>query len=137
MPSDPGLAALEKQINDQFYETIASEVGTAVTQQVIQLDRTQGVQDIVGDTDSLIAPGSSSLTSLQAARLAQILASASARYQSGGNANQNDINWDNVYDEAAILLSGPQLQAFKAETETIGEANKAKQFYSQQQAGSP
>jgi hypothetical protein len=135
--SDPGLAALEKQNVDQFYATIASAVGAAVSQQVIQLDRMQGMQDIVNGVDNMITAGSPPLTSLQGAQLTQILANASASYKDGGNADQNTINWDNVYDQAEALLSGPQFQAFKAEAGSLRLRPMFEQFYSQQQAGSP
>jgi hypothetical protein len=115
--SEPDVAAREKQSNDHFYTAIADEVGATVSAQMIQLARLDDVQDWLVDSASFIPAGAQPLTGLQVSQLAQILASTSVSYQSGGNADRTSVNWDKVYAEAdqrmSGLLSEPQIQNFK------------------------
>ena len=135
--SDPGLAALEKQARDQLYTTVASEVTEPAAQQLIRLDRMQGVQDFVGDVGNIVAVSSVPLTSQQGAQLAQILANASVSYHNGGDADPNTINWDIANEQAAALLSGPQFQAFNYEATSLRWHDLLQQFYSRPPASSP
>jgi hypothetical protein len=136
--SDPGLAGLEKQSKGQFYSAIASGVSEALSQSLINLDRISPVQDTVVFNASLLAPlGSPHLTDLQEAQLGQILANASASYQSGGDADTTTIDWNQAYDQAAAILSGPQLEGFKTSIEFRQYRDKENQFESQQREVTP
>jgi hypothetical protein len=129
--SDPGLAALQKQSEVQFYAAVASEVSVALSQALINLDRVEPVQEDATNMSFLLAPlGTPHLTGWQEAQLGQLLASASTSYQSGGNADTNTIDWDKAYDQAAALLSGPQLEGFKTWMELRQYRNKLDQFQS-------
>ena len=63
------------------------------------------------------------------------LTHASAGYRSGGNARSDDINWDVAYTQAATILSGSQLQAFKAEAAMQQLSAKVREFYAKREAG--
>jgi len=138
--SDPGVAALEKQSNNQFYELVGSEVGAPVVQQLVELDRISPVQQAANLTELFNPVGSPPLTGGQETQLTQVLANASASYQGGGKADPNSINWDMVYDQADTLLSGvltgSQLQAFKVAVEFEQTSVRRDRFDSQQKAAS-
>ena len=130
--SDPGFVALQKQSNDQFYTAITSDVGPGISEQLTQLQRTQGAQGFVNDIDSMIATGSPPLTAAQSSQLVQLLANNTPSYQKGGSVDANAIDWNSAYAQAASVLSGAQLEAFQAEAQMFRIAGKTKQFYSQQ-----
>ena len=136
--SDPGVDVLEKQSKDQFYAAVASDVSVALSQSLTNLDRISPVQDTVIFLSHTFTPlGSPHLTYMQEAQLGQILANASASYQSGGDADTTTIDWDQAYNQAAALWSGPQLQGFKNSMEFRQYRDKENQFKSQQKAASP
>jgi hypothetical protein len=85
----------------------------------------------------IVPPGSTPLPRIQSEQLTQILANSSASYKSGGNADQNDIDWDNALNQAAGLLSEDQLRAFKALAGYQKVSIQAKRFSSQGQANGP
>jgi len=138
--SDPDVAALEKQSDGRFHELVGSEVGAPVVQQLINLDRISPMQHDATLTEVLIPLGSPPLTDVQETQLMQVLANASASYQGGGKADQKSINWDMVYDQAETLLSGvltgSQLQGFKAAIEYEQLTVRRNQFDARQKAGS-
>lgn len=134
-PNDPGVLALLKQNTDDFYAAVSAQVSPAASQQLMQTARTQNVQGIVNDIDSMVGFSSTPFTGAQGAQLQQILANDSTNYQSGGNANRATINWTAAATQVAAILSGPQLTAFNAEAQLQLIAQKMRQFYGQPQPG--
>jgi len=134
-PNDPGVNALLKQNTDDFYAAVATQVSPAASQELMQLARTQNVEGIVNDIDSMVGFASQPFTGAQSQQLRQILANDSTNYQSGGNANRITINWTAASSQAAGILSGPQLAAFNAESQLQQIALKMRQFYGQPQPG--
>jgi hypothetical protein len=135
--SDPGLADLQKESLAQFEASVANDVSPAAAQQLRLLDRTQEAQNLLILTQKLVALGSTPLTSSQGSQLVQILASASPSFQSGGQVNPAEIDWDNAINQAAGILSEGQLRAFKAAEEKAVRLPIAIDRFRSQQSGNP
>jgi hypothetical protein len=129
----PGLAALILKSNEQFYATVAKEMGAELGTAVAQNDRLFDAQALVTSIEDRLllvtAPDAPPFTPLQAAQLAQVIAEASPSYRTGGNSNLSDVDWDKACEEAAKLFSGGQLQAVQDIADLRRLQSRIKDFY--------
>ncbi len=116
-PSDPNLP------EDQLKEIL----GDQGFQQYQNFQRMQPLQGMVNDVSSLSF--ASPLTPGQSSQLLGLLANATPQYASGGKANQQSINWDQVLPQAQGILSEQQLAALKAEAALPQIMSMVKDFY--------
>ncbi len=134
-PNDPAIAALQQQGVDQYWATEANELGPTVAQQLKQLGPLTNVQSLITDMSSLVATGTPPLTGPQAAQLVQVLADSGPSLQPGSPFDPAAVDWDKASAQAATVLAGPQLEAFKAEAQMYRISALSKQYYSQQSGG--
>jgi len=134
-PSDPALTAARKPNIDQYYAAVGTEVSPELGQQVVALDRMQGMQQLTDTVSRMSAAGSDRLTGEQSLQLAQILANSSSSYTGGGQANQQTLDWDAAYASAAKVFAPEQIQGLKAQGEMMQISQMVRQYYSTSNAG--
>jgi hypothetical protein len=108
--SDPAIAELGKQENQQFHREEEAALGEPLAQDVQQYDRTSAVRSL---TNALAANiyFTEPLTPQQGDRVTQILANSSAAYKKGGDASPNDLDLNSALAEIQTVLSPQQLAA--------------------------
>jgi hypothetical protein len=110
--SDPAIAELEKQENRQFQDEIAGALGSQISGEFAQYQRTGPVSEVAdalaGNTFFVDA-----LSAQQADQLTRILAENSAGYQSGGDASIDDLNIPAAFAQAQAILTPIQLAALR------------------------
>jgi hypothetical protein len=116
-PTDPNLS------DDQ----LKGILGDQAFQQFQNYQRMQPLQGLVNDVSSLsfAAP----LTPGQSTQLLNALANSSGSYVSGGKANPQSVNWDQVLPQAQGILSEQQITALKAEAALPQLMSMVKDFY--------
>ena len=110
--SDPAIAALQQQADQQLQAAKAAILGDAGAQQDQEYGRTLPVRALVAQIAGTVA-FSAPLTPDQSDQMTQILAAASPSYQKGGAANWNNIDYAQADRAAAAILSPAQLAAWQ------------------------
>jgi hypothetical protein len=130
--SDPGIAALHRQANQQYSAAVSAAIGEGAAQQMTQFPAVSAtLQGVVNNLASVVALSPTPMTYAKVGELAPILADAASRSANGGD--PASINWDKVTTEAAGILSDPQLQVLRSMA-SLGEINAlVREYYSQQQ----
>jgi len=111
--SDPAIAKLRTEENQQFKQDEIDLLGAPMAQQVQQYDRTAPARmlanAVAGNTYYTEEP----LTAQQADQVTQILANNSANYKKGGAVNPTDLDLTATFVQAKDVLSPGQLAAFQ------------------------
>jgi hypothetical protein len=113
--NDRAAATLARQSAEEFQAAQIELLGADDYQQLRQYERSLPVRTLIVDRlGGELAATATPLTAPQAELLTQALANASSRYQKGGVASKDTINWEAVLAQTPGLLSAAQLETFKA-----------------------
>jgi len=113
--NDRAAATLARQSAEEFQAVQIELLGADDYQQLRQYERSLPVRTLIVDRlGGELAATATPLTAPQAELLTQALANASSRYQKGGVASKDTINWEAVLAQTPGLLSAAQLETFKA-----------------------
>jgi hypothetical protein len=122
-PSTGNVLVLHDQYMNQYYASLGIDLSPAVEAAVQQLDaernRVGPLQSFVETADMTMDSDATPFTGQQRSQLVKMLATLSPSYQSGGNAEPTSIDWTAARTQAAMILSGPQLQAFDAQAQLM------------------
>ncbi len=108
-------------------DQLRSILGDQGLQQLYSSLRVQPMQNMVNDVSSLSI--SAPLTQEQSSQLMNILANASSAYGSGGRATAQSIDWSQALAQAQGILSEPQMNALRAESQLGQLMGLVKQYY--------
>lgn len=133
--SDPAIAALRQQQDEQFRADQIALLGDAGYRQLLDFNRSAKALDLVNGAAQLAADPADAYTSTQAEQLMQIVANASPQYQQGGAVDTTSVDWDRVLAQAAPILSPPQLDALRTQAQAIRLVAELLPSYRAQQAG--
>jgi len=120
-PSDENLP------DDQLKDIL----GDQGFQQFQNYKRIQPLQGLVNDISSLSI--SAPINPSQYTQLLNVLANASSSYASGGKADPQSVDWNQVLPQAQGILSEAQINALKAESQLFQLDPLMEQFYQNQQ----
>lgn len=113
--NDSAAAALARRTADEFQAAQIELLGADGYRRLHEYERSLQVRTLVVDKlGGELAATETPLTSQQAEFLTQALADASNRYQKGGAASKDTIDWETVLAKAPGLLSAAQFEVFKA-----------------------
>jgi hypothetical protein len=126
--ASPAVQQLQQQQTEETAQAQRALLGEARFRELQEYERSRVVRTQVVDRLSRALTATElPLTAAQADQLTQVIATASSRYQSGGTANMETVDWDAVVVGAKPVLSGSQLEAF------AGLAARQKTFYRMKQ----
>jgi len=134
-PSDPAMAALQQQQDDQLREAEVGLLGDAGYQQLQQFNRVQPLEGAVTQMVATYVAETSPLTALQREQLVDVLAKASSQYQSGGPADVLTIDRPTALAQANQFLAGTQYAALEVGTQMWQVGSLLKQFFQTQPPG--
>jgi hypothetical protein len=130
--SDPGVAALRQQSNQEYRVAIA-ELALTAGISPLQFKQESAAQpsahtrDVVTDVAGLVALSPTPMTNAQAAQLAPLIEAASPP----GAGESSPEAWDQVAAQATGFLSAPQLEALRQEAARSEVMSLVRQFYAQ------
>ncbi len=130
--SDPGIAALRQQSN-QEYRVAAGELAVTAGISPLQLKQESAAQpsphtqDVVAHVASLVALSPTPFTGAQAAQLAPLIEAAVPK----GAADPSPEAWEKVAVQATGFLSAPQLQALRQQAAMSEVMGLVRQFDAQ------
>jgi hypothetical protein len=126
--TDPSIAALRKEQNEQFRSDQTALLGAAGLQQLQQYNRSQGAVAIAQGAASA-ALDSDPYTNTQVARLVQIVAAASPSFQQGGSIDPRSVDWDTALAQARTVLSPTQWAALQANVQMMRVSSLVQSYY--------
>lgn len=109
---DPAVSRLRKKIDDDFQRGLSGQLGTSLAIEFTEFERTLPVRDVVDKLAGALALQGDPLTPAQATQLTSTLAEASPKYQEGGAADPNDVDWPVALNASSQVLTPPQQTAF-------------------------
>jgi len=127
--TDPDIAALQKQSDDQLRMAEAQVIGEAGYLELQQYERAVGAWNLVSDVSKLTSYQSNPLSASQEQQLINVVAGASASYQAGGNIDPTTINSAQIVSQSGKFLSPTQLTALSGDVQMAGILALIKQFY--------
>lgn len=110
---DPSVAALREKADDEERAARLALLGPEGYHRLQEYLRTLPVREIVDALAGVAAVSGMPFSAEQSARLTQRLASASSRYQSGGAADIESIDWDAADRLAQAILSPEQFVLYE------------------------
>jgi hypothetical protein len=129
--SDPTIATLRQQADDQMRAGQLALLGDADYRQLQEFDRAQKALALINGAAQFALDSADAYTYAQAGQLMQILARASPRFQQGGSFDPTGVDWDSAVAQAAPLLSPPQLEALKGQAQAMKLMSRLKEYTAQ------
>jgi hypothetical protein len=112
-PSSTEVVRLWSEISASFARSLNALIGGAGYVVFVEYERKLPVQPLVSNFAGAMAMQGEPLSPAQGEALTGLLAQSSASYQQGGAANPNDIDWTEAVEKAAVVLTPPQIVAFR------------------------
>jgi hypothetical protein len=129
--SDPAIATLQQQQNEQLRDGEVGLLGNAGYQQLQQFDRIQPLEDPITRMAYPIAE-TAPITEPQMDQLLNVLANASGKFQAGGPADPMTIDWPTALPQVGQILNGTQYANFKAAAQIAQVMALVNQYYQMQ-----
>jgi len=132
--SDPAMAALQQQQNEQLCGGEVELLGNAGYQELQQFDRIQPLEDPITRMAYAVAE-TAPITQSQVDQLLNVLANASGKFQAGGPADPISIDWPTALPQAGQILNVTQYANFKAAAQIAQVMALVNQYYLMQSPG--
>jgi len=128
---DPSLESVRKQANEKSQSAFKEILGDAGLQSLYQYTRLQPLQGFTMGFARQLARAGNPLSTPQVDQLLDALGNSSNRYQTGGRVGLATIDSKRALQQAELILTPSQFEAFQANANEIELMKLQKQFYQQ------